>query len=519
MTYYAHSANSKGQPQLLMDHLLGVAELSARFAKVFGAEAAGRALGLLHDLGKRDSLFQEVLTGRRQHVNHWAAGATAMLNLYETDRTKRSLLADVLYAHHGELGMNADLRALGDKQLGGKDAPLDEVGNALTLFGQEALIQALRELKLPLPKALIPSRWKPQNDIIIQRMLWMRLLLSALVDADYSDTARHYGQPLAETELDIQAALDKLEAKRRALAAKSKAAPRLNALRERLFADCQAAAERPRGLYRLTAPTGMGKTISLLEFALRHAQRHALRRIVIVLPYLSLMQQNVAFYREIVPQLLESHSMAAWTPDTRLLAQRWEAPVIVTTSVQFFEALFKSRAPDCRKLHQLSQSVVVFDEAQTMPSRLLPPTLQALKALRDLAGCTVVFSTATQPSYDALTDVGWQAEEIVQNVPVLYRETRRVTFDWRMHEPVELEALAAEIATHTQSLTILNLRKHQRRHRRDVAPRAGAGIETRSLQRASTVALSPPARGRELKQSSLPPLLVLHRRPPCGGGN
>lgn len=448
---------------------MGVSELASRFANAFGAQEAGRALGLLHDLGKNDVLFQEVLAHQRCHVNHWAAGAAVAMNLFDRDINRPLLLADVLYAHHGELGMNKNLRTLLKKQIDGTGEPHDEVDNQLTLFGQARLLQALRDQQWQLR----PVPEKPMakdNDEDIQQMLWKRLLLSALVDADYCDTARHYGQPLTETKLDVDAALSALDAKHESLRQGSKAATELNLLREQLFKDCCAAATRPRGLYTLTAPTGMGKTLSLMAFALRHAQQHHLRRVIVILPYLSLMQQNVAVYREIVSELLESHSMANISDETRLLAERWDAPLIVTTSVQFFEALFKSRAPDCRKLHQVAQSVIVFDEAQTLPSRLLPPTIQSLKALCDLAGCTVVFSTATQPSYDRLTHVNWHAGEIVQNVPTLYEATRRVTCRWRMEKPTALSELATEIAGHAQCLVIVNLRKHARQLAQQLCP-------------------------------------------------
>jgi len=461
MDFYAHSANASGESQTLAAHLQGVSALAAQFALAFGAQEAGRTLGLLHDLGKNDSLFQGVLTHTRCHVNHWAAGATVAMNVYERLEEQSLLLANVLYAHHGELGMCPNLRNLLKKQLEGKGDPLDEEGNTLTLFGQARLIQAMRDQQLQL-RPVPANRMSENNDADIQWMLWERLLLSALVDADYCDTARHYGQPFTETALNVAAALAALEAKHESLRQGSKAATELNILREQLFNDCCVAAVRPQGLYTLTAPTGMGKTLSLMAFALKHAQQHHLRRIIVTLPYLSLMQQNVTVYREIIPELLESHSMAKITDDTRLLAERWDAPLIVTTSVQFFEALFKSRAPDCRKLHQLAQSVIVFDEAQTLPSQLLPPTLTSLKALCDLAGCTVVFSTATQPSYDGLTNVNWQADEIVQNVPALYQATRRVTYHWRVDKPTALSELATEIAEHTQCLVIVNLRKHAR---------------------------------------------------------
>lgn len=470
MEFYAHSGNRQKVWQPLTEHLQAVARLAAVFAGEFGAARAGEALGWLHDLGKRDALFQAVLRQNGAHVNHSAAGAAVALEVYEKDPNQPPTLADVLYAHHGELGMHKDLRTLLKGQLKGGGDNGDEKNNARTLMGEAAISQAMSglQISLPSPKALPKPNLEPPElsgeEHSIRRMLWMRLLLSALVDADYTDTARHFSGETPELTrvLDIPAALAALTQKREAIIAASTAAQGINLQRNLLYADCVAAAARSKGLYTLTAPTGTGKTLALLAFALHHARQHALRRVFIILPYLSLMEQNVREYRDIIPDLLESHSMAQMNDQNQHLAERWNSPLIVTTSVQFFEALFRSRAPDCRRLHSLANSVVVFDEAQSLPAELLRPTLLALKALRDLCGCTVVFSTATQPSFDSLPELRWQADEILTDVPAMYRATRRVAVDFQLEPPAPLATLATDIAACPQSLTIVNLRRHAR---------------------------------------------------------
>jgi len=262
-------------------------------------------------------------------------------------------------------------------------------------------------------------------------------------------------------------------------AAKSQAGE-LNALRNDIFQQCLEAAERPPGFFSLTVPTGGGKTLASIAFALRHAEQHGLRRIIVVIPYLSIIEQNAAQYRRIFDpdhegMVIEHHS-AVVVPEDReerqrsplaYAAENWDAPIIVTTSVQFIESLFGNRPARCRKLHNIARSVVIFDEVQTLPSHLLNPPLNILRELKTHYGVSVVFSTATQPAFrhHALSlqegFVDNDVLEITRDTAETFQTLRRVRFRLpAKDETVDWRTLAEEIAERPQALCVLNVRRH-----------------------------------------------------------
>ncbi|MEG2421914.1 MAG: CRISPR-associated endonuclease Cas3'', partial [Oscillospiraceae bacterium] len=373
------------------------------FADEFGCREAGEILGKLHDLGKISKSFQEVLTHKRVHVNHAVPGGAVALNRFG-DTDSGQLLALPIAGHHSELdsGIVPVLR----RTLSGKGEAFDQLQNEIPLFGAEALLVAFRTVQelAPLPpvRPKLPN-WKAGEDSDLSYMLAARMLFSALVDADYSSSAEHEEPDYLKTHtappLDAAAALAGLKALRAEKQRNAKGDPALNKIRDDLFEDCLTAAQSPPGLFTLTAPTGTGKTLSLLAFAAAHAQKWDKRRIILLLPFLALAEQSVRDYRAVIPDLLESHSAANLSEETRLLAERWSSACIVTTTVGFFEPLFAARPTDCRRLHQIANSVIVLDEAQSLPPTLLDATLRCVKELCDRYGCTVVFSTATQPSF------------------------------------------------------------------------------------------------------------------------
>ncbi|MEG1926002.1 MAG: CRISPR-associated endonuclease Cas3'', partial [Ruthenibacterium sp.] len=423
-------------------------------------------LGKLHDLGKLSASFQEVLNHKRIHVNHALPGAAVAFNRFG-DKDSGQLLALLIAGHHSEL--DSGIFPLLRRVLSGEGEAFDEIQNEIPLFGAEALLKAYKLLQeiAPLPpvRPKLPDL-KASEDAHFAFMLSARMLFSALVDADYSASAEHFETDYLEQHtappLDAAAALESLKALRTEKQKNAKGDPALNKIRDDLFENCLSAAEQPSGLFTLTAPTGMGKTLSLLAFAAAHAKKWNKRRIILLLPFLALAEQSVKDYRRVIPDLLESHSAANLNEETRLLAERWSSACIITTTVGFFEPLFSARPTDCRRLHQIANSVIVLDEAQSLPTPLLDVTLRCVKELCDHYGCTVVFSTATQPSFQYRPGLAWQPREIVPQPQALFSATRRVNYDWKIDKSTPLEQIADELAAAPQGCAILNLRRHVR---------------------------------------------------------
>ena len=421
MDYYAHTAlDAAGKPlgkekwQRLDAHLRGVARRAGMFARPLHMEEEARLAGLLHDLGKYASRFQARLCNPSviHGINHWAAGAAVAL--------KRKLwsVAFAVDGHHTGLpafGIS-NARNAGDAwTIRDLHARIDVPHEWKEFTGKcvESLPELLERLEadnLILPE--IPAR--PVTDKFAEA-LRTRFLFSCLVDADRLDTAEH-SNPGQEEErrapaLEPERALAILE---RSLGKKSAATvvnPAVNQLRARLLADCLGKAEQPPGLFTLTAPTGSGKTLASLAFALRHIAHHnaalaaddprRLRRIIVVIPFTSVIEQTAGVFRDLFKELgddyvLEHHSAVAPRdtnpgPDkdaedarlrrAQLATENWDAPLVVTTNVQFFESLFAARPTDCRKLHNVARSVLLFDEVQTLPTGLLPSLLSAVHLL------------------------------------------------------------------------------------------------------------------------------------------
>jgi len=493
MVYLAHSANKAGHPQPLAEHLRVTAELAARFAEPFGAAAEARVAGLLHDVGKYGERFQARLRGEVHGVDHWTAGALAAL-----DRKQLQFVATALAVQGHHIGLQqAEKQALGvlfEQQCSpglqpSSTGPRSELLSRFTADG----------LQLPPLASTCYSGLAGKA----AAMLDVRMLFSALVDADFLDTERHFSGQEREPGLPLEPerALELLRAHLERKAAECTAAPTVRQLRADLLHACLDAGTLPPGLFTLTAPTGAGKTLSMLAFALRHAAEHGLRRVVVVIPFLTIIEQTVAVYREALAELgeatlhrylLEDHSLAGIRAgddredddcDTRrLLAENWDAPLVVTTNVQLLESLFANRSRPCRKLHNLARSVILFDEVQTLPLRLAVPTLATLSRLAERYGATIVFSTATQPAFSHLDEAvrklcvsGWQPQEIVPAALHLFNRARRVKVHWpeRDAAAVTWSEVAQKLARASQALCVVNMKRHAWALLDELAPRNG----------------------------------------------
>ena len=308
----------------------------------------------------------------------------------------------------------------------------------------------------------------------LSRMLDTRMLFSALVDADYIETEAHFagdGEYRYRTEvapLDLDSAIEELA--RYTVALSRDASPEVQAVRDTLLKTCLDAALSPAGLFTLTAPTGSGKTLAMLAFALEHARHHGLRRVVVAIPYLSIIEQTARVYRCALGDefVLEQHGLAAPPSDEiGLHADNWDAPLVVTTHVQLLESLFANNSRRCRKLHRLADSVVLFDEVQLLPPELAVPTLAALSHLSRRYRASVVFATATQPAFDTLhgrvselAATGWRPREIVAGSAGMFDRLRRVDVSWELERPVSWNKLRKRLLALEQVLCVVNLKRH-----------------------------------------------------------
>jgi CRISPR-associated endonuclease/helicase Cas3 len=446
----------------LKDHLRSVGILARQFAETANpllAEPAQWA-GLLHDLGKYRDEFQAYLREEREssmETHHAVYGAALAF------QRRWPGLAFAIAGHHAGLH---DLNKLQDLVKDEKYKAAERLPLLLERF--------TTEVGPPDEQCAEPPFDRSQKT---RAELYIRMLFSTLVDADFLDTEAHYTGALRQScELRPDVLMKRLLAEK----ATKSSTGELNAIRNRIFQQCLDAAELPPDFFSLTVQTGGGKTLSSMAFALRHAERHGLRRVIVVIPYLSIIEQNPAQYRRIFDPdntgiVIEHHSAVVAPEDgeerrrspLEYAAENWDAPIIVTTSVQFIESLFANRPARCRKLHNIARSVVIFDEVQTLPSHLLNPLLNVLRELRTHYGVSFVFSTATQPAFrhnaSALQE-GFAANEVTEitrDTVETFHRLRRVTFKLPANgETTDWRTLAEAMAERSQALCVLNVRRH-----------------------------------------------------------
>lgn len=469
--FYAHTIDGEEKKnwQKLINHLTETSSLAESFGKDANVAELARISGLAHDLGKYSLEFQQRLEGKKIKVDHSTAGAKELIRLNQgtPQELLATLMAYCIAGHHSGLPNYGD--------------PLDVSGDG-TLLGRlktnvHDFSAYLTELDLSAERLPAQVHFRPLNGYLGFSCSFMtRMVYSALVDADYQQTERAVRglmprggyQSIDELCSIFNNYLQKFEHPKSAIDRKRT---------ETLHSCVQNASLRP-GFFTLTVPTGGGKTLASMAFALNHAKENGLKRIIYVIPFTTIIEQNAAVFKDILGEdnILEHHSNFDWEQKRRmenadlddqtnnaytklkLAAENWDIPIVVTTNVQFFESLFANRSKRCRKLHNIAKSVIIFDEAQMLPREYMKPAMYAVWELVTNYGASAIFCTATQPNLGRFLPEGTKLFELATNPQGLFDFYHRVEIK-ALGKITDAE-LIERLNSHTQALCIVNTRKH-----------------------------------------------------------
>ena len=444
-------------------HCKGVAELACKFAAEFGMGTWGYLLGMLHDKGKEKKQFQEYIRDvngieghkdyKLKEKDHAYVGAIMAHRIY--GKTALNLFCNQIASHHRGLYDYCDLEELLSRQL---PSEVEEYAE-----------------KLQLEKACFNLTAEGLNHL-------SRMLFSCLVDADYLDTEAFMNPDASAvrgSQTPMKTLLEKLMMHMDTLQ-KSSAHVEVNVIRREVFERCVVMSTQQKGFYSLTVPTGGGKTLSAVAWALGHAVHNGMNRIIIAIPYNSIIVQTARILKDIFGEenVLEHHSNfdpltikdTAKRHKAKLATENWDYPIVVTTNVQLFESVYSNRTSDCRKLHSIANSVIVLDEVQTLPTNFLQPVVDSLKAYQSMFGISVLFSTASQPilsgiiegcnpkaAFDGISNI----TEIIPKEYALFERLRRVNLCVDKDSST-YEDIAKRLAKHNKVLCIVNTRNDAR---------------------------------------------------------
>jgi CRISPR-associated endonuclease/helicase Cas3 len=464
--YYAHTSpynipNSESNWQLLKDHSYNVGELTGQFASKFSMEHEGRVIGNFHDVGKYADRFQDRLKNPNEitGINHWTPSS---ILLYLEKQLRLMLCVE---GHHVGIPNLNSLKCRIKAIVENNKYRIEELGFDEDL--NELFDRFHNDIKIDL-SSLTDDIWKTS---MFRQSMKIRMLFSCLIDADRFDTECHFNKEkflIRTRNTQILNPLKAIECLERHYLTKNGGSKQINDIRNKLLDDCKLKSQYDQGIFNLTGVTGSGKTLSSLMFALKHALKYNLDRVIYVVPYTSIIDQISKEFFEIFKSMgndyvLEHHSNVSNHNnkiDNRLFGiENWDRPIIITTNVQFFESLFSNHPSKCRKIHNISKSIIVLDEVQNISVNCVPPCLFALKSLVDDFGCSVVMGTATQPAFKEcsrrIEGLEWNPIEISSNPEQMAQESKRTEFIVNFN-PLTWEEWADQIDKEKQILSIVN---------------------------------------------------------------
>ena len=450
MEYLAHIDGDREQS--VKDHLQGTADLAKEFAAKFGKADWGYCCGMLHDIGKYSQEFQrKIHENLNIQVDHSTAGAKVCEKLDGC----YLLLTYCIAGHHAGL-----------PNLGRKGLPSSLLGRLEKRLCDYSAFE--KEIKIP-QITTPPITLNLEKDPHFALSVFIRMLYSCLVDADFLDTERFMSNGTVQRDSGecMEVLLDKLK-DRISKWLVNRDDTTVNGRRSEILRNCLEQGKTPKGLFQLTVPTGGGKTVASLAFALQHAVEHHMDRVIYVIPYTSIIEQNAQVFREILgnDNVLENHSNVDYEisedfKPMQLAAENWDKPVVVTTNVQFFESLYANKSSKCRKLHNIVNSVIIFDEAQMLPPNYLKPCMAMIEELLQQYGTSIVLCTATQPALQQFLPEKYIARELCPRRDEQFRFFERVTY--QNIDTVTEEEMAEKLQQEWHALCIVNTRKRAQR--------------------------------------------------------
>jgi CRISPR-associated endonuclease/helicase Cas3 len=475
MDYIAHVKKLEdgrwAEPQSLLEHLNETALLAAKFAENFDSTEWAHALGMCHDVGKGTIEWQNYICAKSGFEYDEEASSETVCGKIEHSSTGAKLVEDVLGVAPGRfLSYAVAGHHTGLPDFGGAQSSLQ-----FRLQNANAEKIASEFKSAPIAARSIKPPWKFSRDGL-DLSLWIRMLFSCLIDADRLNTEAYMDFEKSKARngyLPIDELIRKFNFYMDAKVKNGDLNDRVYQARQRVLADCVEAARMEPGFFSLTVPTGGGKTLASMAFALNHAKERGKKRIIYVIPYTSIIEQNADVFRDVfgANEIVEHHANLDDEDSTlrsRLATENWDAPIIVTTNVQFFESLFAAKTSRCRKLHNIANSVVILDEAQLIPEGFLEPILETMRLLVEHYKVTFVICTATQPMFERRDDFPQfrglpkgSIREIIKDVPSLYKSLERVKIEI-IGDKLTANGwgdLAAQLASYDQVLCVVSDRK------------------------------------------------------------